>query len=131
MAVNHSTKCHAAQFVSTLSVSQRNALRVILTQEHGCANMRRALGTQALKTISEHDRRTGMARAGRTAELFTQHHVAANIRIGWIRKDSLRAGRSCPAFSFCRESSAPSRNRNQVGGQSREYVAGSHGRSRD
>jgi hypothetical protein len=79
MATHHSTKCHAAQFVSSLSTSQRNALRVILAQEHGCMKMRRALGTHEIKTVSEHDRRTGLARAGRTAELFEQHHSAANL----------------------------------------------------
>ena len=79
MANQNSTKCHAAQFIGTLSTSQRNALRVILAHEHGCVKLRAALGTHGIKPISEHERRTGLARAGRTVELFEQHHVVANI----------------------------------------------------
>ena len=75
MAEHHSTKCHAAQFINTLSTSQRNALRVILAHEQGCTKLRRALGTQAIKVISEYERRTGLARTGRTVELFERQHA--------------------------------------------------------
>lgn len=81
MAVSHS-KSHGAAFVSTLTRTQRNALRVILAHESGPADMRCALGTYLVKPIAEVTRRTGLARAGRTSELFPQHSTAANIRIG-------------------------------------------------
>lgn len=69
-AIHHSSNCHAAQFVSTLNRNQRNALRVILLADHGCTKLRRALGTDALPVVTEQQRCTGLARSGRTIELF-------------------------------------------------------------
>jgi hypothetical protein len=80
MATHNSSKCHAAQLVSTLSINQRNALRVILAQEHECMKLRRALGTHETKIVSEQERCAGLARTGRTIELFDRHRAAASIR---------------------------------------------------
>jgi hypothetical protein len=78
--VNHSTKCHERNFVESLTSNQRNALRIILAHEGCLGKLRRALGTQLTETISENQRKTGLAKLGRTAELFDQLCVAANIR---------------------------------------------------
>jgi hypothetical protein len=39
-----SKQSHAAHFAGTLSVSQRNALRVILLQQHACSDLRHKNG---------------------------------------------------------------------------------------
>jgi len=67
------TACHAHQFVHSLSASQRNALRVIMVHADCCKKLQRALGTEALKPISREEHATGLARAGRTIALFTEH----------------------------------------------------------
>jgi len=74
-------KSHAEEFVGSLSVSQRNSLKVIFLQEHACRDLRHALAVDQHKHVSEAEHRTGLARAGRTVELFRSHVVAANIQI--------------------------------------------------
>ena len=83
MAANHSTKCHAAQFVQSLSKSQRNALRVIMAHADCCKKLQRALGTEGMKPITREEHATGLARAGRTIALFTEHgkHSAQHIAV--------------------------------------------------
>jgi hypothetical protein len=62
------TKSHAAEFVSSLPRNGRNALRVILAHEDGPAKLREALGMPSITVYA--DRATGLARVGRTIELF-------------------------------------------------------------
>jgi hypothetical protein len=78
MAVSKHSNNHAAQFVSTLTRNQRNALRAILLHESGTPDLRHALGINKARTIPEHEHRTGLARTGRTSELF---HVATAANI--------------------------------------------------
>jgi hypothetical protein len=73
MATQKNTKCHAANFVQSLSANQRNALRIILASEGCLGKLRRALGTQLTETISEDQRKTGLAKLGRTVDLFPEH----------------------------------------------------------
>jgi hypothetical protein len=63
------TKSHAAEFVSALPRNSRNALRVILASEQGAAKLRVALG-MGEGAMTNPDRATGLARAGRTIDLF-------------------------------------------------------------
>jgi hypothetical protein len=85
MSDRHSSKCHAAQFVSSLNSNQRNALRVILLGEHGCTKLRRALGTSAALVVTEQQRRTGLACSGRTIELFDEKAaIARNVCSFWV-----------------------------------------------
>jgi hypothetical protein len=58
--------------VESLSSSQRNALRVLLAVEDGPALLRRELGTAKVEPLQEAARKTGLARAGRTIDLFPQ-----------------------------------------------------------
>ena len=73
------SKNHAGHFAESLSKSQRNSLRAILLHESGVPDLRNALGIAKARIVPEHERRTGLARAGRTAELFEQHRVAVNV----------------------------------------------------
>lgn len=70
---------HAVHLAESLSTSQRNALRTILLHESGVPDSKHALGIHKTRTIPEQERRTGLARAGRTAELFQQHRIAVNV----------------------------------------------------
>jgi len=67
--------------VESLSSSQRNALRVLLAIEDGPALLRRELGIAKVEPLKEVTRKTGLARAGRTIELFRNHkHHAADLK---------------------------------------------------
>jgi hypothetical protein len=67
--------------VESLSRSQRNALRVLLAVEDGPALLRRELGIALLKPLKEYERKTGLARAGRTIDLFHNHkHHATDLK---------------------------------------------------
>ncbi len=71
MAVKKSTaQSHSEAFVGNLTVSGRNALRTILLHETGAAQLKTALGIHKQQPMNEHARRTGLARAGRTIDLF-------------------------------------------------------------
>jgi hypothetical protein len=64
------TKSHEVDFVSSLPRNCRNALRVILSHEHGAAKLREALGMRDAGVMAQTDRAAGLARAGRTIDLF-------------------------------------------------------------
>ena len=83
MATNKHSKCHAAQFIHSLSASQRNALRVIMAHADCCKKLQRALGTEGMKPITREEHATGLARAGRTIALFPEHgkHSAQHIAV--------------------------------------------------
>jgi len=68
--------------VQSLSSSQRNALRVLLAIEDGPALLRRELGIAKVEPLKEATRKTGLARAGRTIDLFHNHkrHTAADLK---------------------------------------------------
>jgi hypothetical protein len=68
--------------VESLSSSQRNALRVLLAVEDGPALLRRELGIAKVEPLKEATRKTGLARAGRTIDLFHNHkrHAAADLK---------------------------------------------------
>jgi len=76
---------HATAFVEELTNNQRNALRVILSFDKGCRELRQALNTAKVIPISEDDRKTGLAKLGRTAELFDESlrkPVACDVQPG-------------------------------------------------
>lgn len=70
MAVQHSKRTHAHQFIDHIKPNERNALRVILLTKMGLAELRDALGTQKMRVIPIAEERTGHARKGTTIELF-------------------------------------------------------------
>lgn len=83
MAVQKHTapQSHAAHFAASLSKSQRNHLRVLLMHEHACRDLRHALGITKATTVSHAARAIGLAKTGRTIELFAQAKPgAANLR---------------------------------------------------
>jgi hypothetical protein len=67
--------------VQSLSRSQRNALRVLLSVEDGPQLLRRELGIALLEPLKEYERKTGLARSGRTADLFHhKRHAATDLK---------------------------------------------------
>ena len=48
-----------------------------------CKKLQRALGTEGMKPITREEHATGLARAGRTIALFTEHgkHSAQHIAV--------------------------------------------------
>jgi len=66
----HTAKSHAQEFVGSLTVAGRNALRAILAHADGAEQLRAALGVHKQPQLDMHTRRTGLARAGRTIDLF-------------------------------------------------------------
>lgn len=70
-----------AQLIQSLSKSQRNHLRIILSRETGCASLKSELGIQKLKAFSHHAEMTGRAMRGTTAELFGDQHAHADIKV--------------------------------------------------
>ena len=63
-------RSHASQFTQGLTRSERNALRVILLQRDGLAELREALGIEHMKVATVAEQRTAHAVAGTTVELF-------------------------------------------------------------
>jgi hypothetical protein len=63
-------RSHAGQFLTSLSKNQRNALRVLLMQNTGLADLREALGIQKMQIVPVTEQRTAHALAGTTAKLF-------------------------------------------------------------
>jgi hypothetical protein len=63
-------KRHYKDFVRSLNHNQRNSLRVLLSFQDGANHLRAELNVK--HTISKEHHATGLARAGRTAELFPQ-----------------------------------------------------------
>jgi hypothetical protein len=78
----HTSKSHAAEFVTALSANGKNALRVILLHQSGAQELREALGINAAKPLAHSDKCTGHARRGTTIELFRAHihTTTTNIR---------------------------------------------------
>jgi hypothetical protein len=64
------TKSHEVEFVSSLSRNGRNSLRVILAHEDGATKLREALGMREIRVMPQPDKASGLARAGRTIDLF-------------------------------------------------------------
>jgi hypothetical protein len=60
-------------FLQSLNPSQRNTLKLVLHLETASSLLRRELGISHIVVMKEDDRRTGLARAGRTADLFKEH----------------------------------------------------------
>jgi hypothetical protein len=86
MSATHHSKgqhhhSHAHQFVGTLSVSQKNSLRILLVK-NAAAELHRALDIQKAVTKSVHqaEHALELARQGRTAELFSKS-AAADIKV--------------------------------------------------
>ena len=79
---HNAPQSHAAHFAASLSTSQRNHLRVLLLHEHACRDLRRSLGVEKqAATVSHAAHATGLAKVGRTIELFAQAKPsAANLR---------------------------------------------------
>lgn len=72
--LKHCNANHADHFVESLSANSRNSLRVILESERALKQLRHALGMPVSATttaVSERDYRLGLAKTGRTIELFT------------------------------------------------------------
>jgi hypothetical protein len=63
---------HAAQFAASLSVSQRNHLRVLLAHQHACRDLKAALGITKQDTVSHAAHATGLAKLGQTIRLFKE-----------------------------------------------------------
>jgi hypothetical protein len=75
MAVKqNSSRNHATQFINHLKSNERNALRVLLLTKSGLADLRKALGTESARVLSQAEVATGLARAGRTIDLFHNHN---------------------------------------------------------
>jgi hypothetical protein len=79
MAVNHSKAphyhhSHAGQFVATLTASQKNSLRLLLAKD-AAADLHYLIGVQKAVTraVTDAEHKLALARAGRTAELFSDH----------------------------------------------------------
>jgi hypothetical protein len=70
-----------AQLIQSLSKSQRNHLRIILSRETGCSSLKAELGIQKVKVFSHHTEMTGHAMRGTTAELFSAQARADDIRV--------------------------------------------------
>jgi hypothetical protein len=62
-----------AHFIKSLNRNQRNHLRVILAMQSGPHDLRTELGTHRISAVSDHDRKTSLARQSRTIELFHGH----------------------------------------------------------
>jgi hypothetical protein len=63
-------RSHAHQFTTSLTRSERNALRVILLHKDGLAELREALGIEHMRVSPLPEQRTALAVAGKTVELF-------------------------------------------------------------
>lgn len=62
---------HYKDFVASLKPAQRNSLRVLLSFEEGPKHLRAEL--KITKLIKREQHATGLARVGRTIELFPEH----------------------------------------------------------
>jgi hypothetical protein len=71
-------RSHASQFLTSLSKNQRNALRVLLMQNTGLADLRDTLGIQKMQIVPVTEQRTAHALAGTTAKLFEWNTDAPN-----------------------------------------------------
>jgi len=87
MAVHHSKTphhhhSHAGQFLSTLTISQKNSLRLLLAQD-AAADLHYLLGVQKAVTraVTEAEHKLALAKEGRTAELFRSQHVHTDIKV--------------------------------------------------
>ncbi len=74
--IKHIAKTHASHFADSLNRSQRNHLRVLLSHQYAFRDLRHALGIADHKVMSHAEHATGLAKAGRTIELF-RHHTPA------------------------------------------------------
>ncbi len=80
MPANAKHNRFAATLVAELSTSQRNHLRTLLSFETGAESLRSVLGIAKVQQVSNHSHASGLAKLGRTAELFSRtKHVAANL----------------------------------------------------
>lgn len=61
---------HAEHLVNQLDSNLRNALRILLSNDVRLTELRLALGVKA-EPITEREYRLGLAKTGRTIELFT------------------------------------------------------------
>lgn len=64
------TRNHAEHLVNLLDPNLRNALRVLLSNDVRLTELRHALGVKT-EPITELEYRLGLAKTGRTIELFT------------------------------------------------------------
>ncbi len=86
MAVHHSKTphhhSHAGQFLSTLTISQKNSLRLLLARD-AAADLHYLLGVQKAVTraVSDAEHKLALAKSGRTAELFRSQHVHTDIKV--------------------------------------------------
>lgn len=68
--VTHATA--AETFCGSLNRNQRNHLRALLHHETACRDLKHALGIAKATTVTHAARATGLAKIGRTIELFAQ-----------------------------------------------------------
>jgi len=81
MAVPHSKRSHAHQFINQLTKNERNSLRILLLTKSGLADLREALDLQHMRVVSIEQERTGHALRGTTAELFRGSSVVARVDV--------------------------------------------------
>jgi hypothetical protein len=76
-STHHRHHSHAGQFVATLTAGQRNSLRLLLAKD-AAADLHYLLGVQKAVTraVSDAEHKMALAKAGRTAELFSDHSPA-------------------------------------------------------
>ena len=70
----------AQALVNDLNAATRNALRLCLLDGQKTADLFAALGIFDLRKLTDNERRLNLARAGRTAELFTKGKPKAALK---------------------------------------------------
>jgi len=79
---HHHHHSHAGQFLSTLTISQKNSLRLLLARD-AAADLHYLLGVQKAVTraVTEAEHKLALAKSGRTAELFRSQHAHTDIKV--------------------------------------------------